>query len=48
MPELIGMSDRIIVMCEGRLSGILDAAQASQEQVMRYATRFTNKAKEAL
>jgi methyl-galactoside transport system ATP-binding protein len=40
MPELLGMSDRIMVMCEGRLSGILDGRNATEEEVMRLATRF--------
>ena len=40
MPELLGMSDRVMVMCEGRLSGILDGAEATQEKVMSLATQF--------
>jgi methyl-galactoside transport system ATP-binding protein len=40
MPELLGMSDRIMVMCEGRLSGIVDGRSATQEEIMRLATRF--------
>ncbi len=40
MPELLGMSDRILVMCEGRMTGILDAKQATQEQIMTLATHF--------
>ncbi len=40
MPELIGMSDRIMVMCEGRLSGFVDGKSATQEQIMRLATQF--------
>lgn len=40
MPELIGMSDRIMVMCEGRLSGIIDGHGASEEEIMRLATKF--------
>jgi methyl-galactoside transport system ATP-binding protein len=40
MPELLGMSDRILVMCEGRQTGILDAKQATQEQIMTLATQF--------
>lgn len=34
LPEVLGMSDRILVMYEGRSMGILDAEQASQETVM--------------
>jgi len=40
MPELLGMSDRIMVMCEGRLTGILDEKSADQETIMRLATQF--------
>jgi methyl-galactoside transport system ATP-binding protein len=39
MPELLGMSDRIMVMCEGRLSGIIDGKDATEEEIMRLATR---------
>ena len=41
MPELLGMSDRIMVMCEGRLSGILAGKAATQVDVMRLATQFS-------
>lgn len=37
MPEVISMSDRIGVMCEGSMTAIVDAKQASQESVMKYA-----------
>jgi methyl-galactoside transport system ATP-binding protein len=40
MPELLGMSDRIVVMCEGRVTGVLDAKEATQERVMTLATQF--------
>ena len=40
MPELLGISDRIMVMCEGRLSGILDRAEANQEKIMELATQY--------
>jgi methyl-galactoside transport system ATP-binding protein len=40
MPELLGMSDRIMVMCDGRLTGILDGKSANQEKIMRLATQF--------
>ncbi len=40
MPELIGMSDRIMVMCEGRATGILDGKSATQERIMELATQF--------
>ena len=37
MPELLLLSDRILVMCEGRQTGILRRADATQETVMRLA-----------
>jgi ribose transport system ATP-binding protein len=37
MPELLLLSDRVLVMCEGRQTGILTRAQATQEAVMRLA-----------
>ncbi|WP_099336280.1 sugar ABC transporter ATP-binding protein [Clostridium cadaveris] len=40
MPELLGMSDRIMVMCEGRLTGVLNQEEADQVKVMNYATAF--------
>jgi methyl-galactoside transport system ATP-binding protein len=40
MPELLGMSDRIMVMCEGRATGILDGKEATQEKIMELATQF--------
>jgi len=38
LPELIGESDRIVVMCRGRLTGIVDRAAADEATVMRLAT----------
>ena len=38
MEEVIGVSDRIAVMHEGRLTGILQRSQFSEEAVMRLAT----------
>ena len=39
MPELLGMSDRIMVMCEGRLTGIVDGKAATEEEIMRLAAQ---------
>ncbi len=41
MGELLGMSDRIMVMCAGRVTGILDRDEATQESIMSLATQFT-------
>ncbi len=38
LPELLGMSDRIYVMCEGRITGELQRKDANQEEIMRLAT----------
>jgi len=38
MEEVLGISDRIAVMHEGRLTGILERSQFSEEAVMRLAT----------
>ena len=43
MPEILGVSDRILVMCDGRITGELDRAEATQEKIMEYATRFEKK-----
>ena len=41
MPELLGLSDRVAVMHEGVLQGILPRAEATQERIMELALRFT-------
>ncbi len=38
LEEVLGMSDRIMVMCEGRSSPILELADATQEHIMKLAT----------
>ena len=38
LPEVLGMSDRILVMHEGELTGFVDRKDFSQETIMRYAT----------
>ena len=43
MPEIMGVADRIIVMCDGRVTGEMDAAQATQEEILTLATRFEKK-----
>jgi len=43
MPELIGMSDNILVMCEGRLTGSLNGKEATQIEIMKYATSYSKK-----
>ena len=38
LEEVMGMSDRIMVMCEGRSTGILPVSEATQEKIMALAT----------
>jgi len=38
MPEVLGMSDRIIVFSEGRQTAVLDHTEATQETIMQFAT----------
>ncbi len=38
LPEILGMSDRILVMHEGRVAAILDRSEATQEKIMAYAS----------
>ena len=40
MSELIGMSDRIMVMCDGRVTGFIGGDEANQENIMALATQF--------
>ena len=40
MGELIGMSDRIMVMCDGRVTGFVEGKDATQENIMALATQF--------
>ena len=37
MPEILGMCDRIIVMCEGRVTGELSREEATQEKILELA-----------
>ncbi|WP_114809636.1 sugar ABC transporter ATP-binding protein [Paraburkholderia kururiensis] len=39
LPEILRMSDRIVVMCEGRITGELLANEATQERIMQLATQ---------
>lgn len=43
MSEVIGMSDRIMVMCEGKISGYVSPEEATQEKIMELATQFMHK-----
>ena len=41
MPEVMGMSDRILVMCNGRITGNLISRETTQDEILRCATQFT-------
>jgi inositol transport system ATP-binding protein len=43
LPEIIGMSDRVVVMQEGRINGVLSRKEATQENIMRLATQGSMK-----
>lgn len=40
MPEVMGISDRILVMCNGRVTGEVDPRGTTEQEIMTYATQF--------
>jgi ribose transport system ATP-binding protein len=38
LPEILRMSHRVVVMCEGRVTAVLNAEESTQEKIMYYAT----------
>ena len=44
MPEVMGISDRIIVMCNGKITGEVDPRNTTEEEIMTYATQFGDNA----
>ncbi len=40
LPEVLGMADRVLVMCEGHLTAEIPRAEADSESVMRAATKY--------
>ncbi|GHU13831.1 putative ribose/galactose/methyl galactoside import ATP-binding protein 1 [Spirochaetia bacterium] len=40
LPEVLGMSDRILVMCNGRITAELKTKDTNQEEILRYATQY--------
>lgn len=40
MPELLGVSNRVMVMCNGKITGEISGNEMTQENVMHYATQF--------
>lgn len=45
MPEILGMSDRIYVMCNGRVTGELSREEASQETILEFAMEKSTRKK---
>ncbi len=43
MPEVMGIADRIIVMCDGRITGEVMAEDTTQNEILTLATSFENK-----
>ncbi|NLY44550.1 MAG: sugar ABC transporter ATP-binding protein [Tissierella sp.] len=43
MPEILGMSDRILVMADGKITKELDVEDATQDIILEYATKFDKK-----
>jgi len=40
LPEILGMSDRVIVMCNGKITAELKTKDTNQEEILRYATQY--------
>ncbi len=45
LPELLTVSDRIMVLCEGRKTAELSRAEATEERIMHAATQFLDRVK---
>ena len=43
MPEVLGIADRVIVMCDGRITGEVIAKETTQNEVLKFATEFEQK-----
>ena len=46
MTEILRMSDRVIVMCEGIKTGEVDISEATQESIMHLATQRDQEGKQ--
>jgi ABC-type sugar transport system ATPase subunit len=44
LPELLAVSDRILVLCEGRVTALIPRAEATEEAIMHAATQFLDRA----
>lgn len=43
LPEVLGLADRILIMCNGRITGELAPEEATQDEILKYATKFDYK-----
>ena len=43
LPEVLGIADRVIVMCDGQITGEVMARESNQNEILTLATRFENK-----
>ena len=43
MEEVLGMSDRILIFCDGRITGELSREEANQENILKFATKYEEK-----
>ena len=48
LPEVLRLSHRIVVMCEGRLTGVLHGGSSTQKEIMELATRREPVAREVV
>jgi len=48
LPEILGISDRIVVMCDGRITGEMPRDEATQDKIMEYAVKFEAKLDEGV
>jgi ribose transport system ATP-binding protein len=44
LPEILGLTDRVAVFHEGRITGILETRRSSQEEIMHYASGHARRA----
>ena len=41
MPELMGMSNRVMIMCEGRVTGFLEGPDIDDSKIMQFASKVS-------
>ena len=46
MPEILGMSDRVVVMCNGKVTGELKRGEATQEKILELAMEKSKREEE--